>query len=76
MVFEKVMTGKLGKVTFKKGKYLSSRSVENYRIKLYVIESDHDLPEDEFYEIFYNINENMLPRIEKMTNLDKINLYL
>lgn len=51
------------------GKYIGVRSYYNYAINLYLVE-------DQFYELWYFRTDNKIERIERLTDLSKLDLYI
>lgn len=77
MEFEKLTTTEKGRYIFTRGKYISERVYYNYHVILYLVQYSKDIhKDDEFFELYFVPNENMIEKIEKVDDLDTLDLYI
>ncbi len=67
--FEEMSLVEQGVVLVSEGKHLTQINKENYLLNLYSIF-------DFFVEVYYSVNSNQVEKIEIMTDLSRIDLYI
>ena len=67
--FEKLSMAEQGMALISEGKHITQIKKENYLINLYSID-------DFFVEVYYSVIDNHIDKIEIMTDLSKIDLYI